>query len=134
MSTFKLNRAEFDFVLRYLPAYKDVSGKEQALYAGLFEKLAKAPKPAISRFRFPLNLNASSKVSCIKFIRERTGWGLKEAKDAFDAETIFSLNDWKMSREQLEELVKKSNVGYSTDTWGGSQSYGVKIEWVENGV
>ena len=131
MSTFKLNRAEFDFVLRFLPAFKDVSTKEQSLYAGLFEKLSKAPKAAISKFRFTIALNASAKVSCIKFIRERTGWGLKEAKDAFDAETIFSLNDWKMSREQLEELLKKSNSYYNTDSWGGSTTSGIKIEWVD---
>ena len=125
MSTFKLNRAEFDFVLRFLPAFKDVSPKEQALYAGLFEKLSKAPKTAINKFRFTIALNASTKVSCIKFIRERTGCGLKEAKDAFDAETIFSLNDWKMSREQLEALLSKTDGYYS------SNYSSIKIEWVE---
>ena len=110
MATFKLNDDELNFLLQYLPAYGSISEKQKPLFVKVFGMLAAMPKTVIQNFKFSVNKNADCKVACIKFIRERTGWGLKEAKDAFDEEMIFSLTDWKMSKEQLMALVKQAHT------------------------
>lgn len=126
MATFKLNREELNFVLGYLPAFKDVPESKKDIYTRIFGLLAAAPKEVAQRFQFNVDKNYSCKVNCIKTIRQITGWGLKEAKDAFDANTVFFLKDVKMGKEEIEAIVK-TNSGSGSSDYGNS--YKMTLDW-----
>lgn len=110
-ATFKLNREELTFILNYLPAYKDVPEADKDIYTRIFGMLAAAPRAVVQSFTLPVDKNAAMKVPCIKAIRMITGWGLKEAKDAFDAGTIFKLKDLKMGKEGVETNLAACSFG-----------------------
>lgn len=100
--TFKLNREELEFLLNTVPAYGALNGAEKPMFLRIMGLLAS--KPPVFSFYFPKQDNDGNAVPVIKLIRAQTGWGLKEAKDAWDAEQRFTLTQFKLSKEALLEM------------------------------
>ena len=107
----KITNAELEFMLGYLPSYGAVDSAKRPMLARLIGlTLSKAND---TFFSFPAILNLNTKVNCIKVIRTLTGMGLKEAKDAVEAETKFSLTAYGLSKEQVAAAIDScSSIGY----------------------
>jgi hypothetical protein len=101
MATIKVSHEELEFMAKHLPAFGTLGSSEIPLYLHIMQLLASIPK--VVTFIFPREHNhvMGKAVACIKMIRTFTGWGLKEAKDAYDAEHPFNLSDAKMTKEQV---------------------------------
>ena len=128
MTTFKLNRDELNFVLGYLPAYKDIPEKQKNIYTRIFGMLATAPKAIAQSFQFTVDKNFDCKINCIKTIRNITGWGLKEAKDAFDENKVLSLKECKMGKAEMEAIIKANQPSTPVSSWG-SPNPQMYVEW-----
>jgi ribosomal protein L7/L12 len=115
---FKITTDELDFMLRQVPAFGLLSSTDKTIYTCIMGKLAARQGDMNKKFRFPLAKN-NNKFAIIKLVREVMGVGLKKAKDMVDVDTIFSLTEWKMSKEAVESMAK-------TSSYNGS----IVIEWL----
>jgi len=118
MAKYTLTELEFEFVLEHLPAFNAVTGENKKHLVNIFALYATKQKSGNCKFFFPRNKNTSYAISVIKFIRERTGCGLKEAKDSYDAETVFDLTSWKINKADLIAILETPPY------------YNIKIEWI----
>jgi ribosomal protein L7/L12 len=120
MANYKISSDELDFMLAHVPAFGVLAEKERRLFASIMAKV-NSTASVVQMFYFPINKNPNTKVMAIKLIRQATGMGLKEAKDAFEAQHHFSLTDWKMSKELLMTNIE-TLTGYANAT--------IKVEFV----
>ena len=109
MSTFKLTRSEFEFMLNHVPAFGSLSPKDREIYIRLMGMMAS--KPSIQKFYFPYkqNVDMGMSVPVIKVLRAIFGFSLKEAKDAYDKEARFTLSDAKTTKEGLLQMCGSLN-------------------------
>ena len=115
MATYKISQEEMDFLLTYVPAYGTLDKDGKRTLMTLMGKVSARQASGPQLFRLYKHKNPQNAVPCIKLIRHCTGMGLKEAKDAWDAETTFNLTDWKMGKEQLEAFAKTIGAGIVID-------------------
>lgn len=80
-------------------AYKDLTEQQR----NLLKRLASIDftTKAGEGFYFPALYNSHTKIHCIKTLRALTGLGLKEAKDAVEQETRFSLLGYDLTAEKV---------------------------------
>lgn len=95
---------DVELLLQGFPAYKDM----EAMQRKLFRRIASVQfsEGAEEGFYFPnIHANIQQKVSCIKALRNLTGLGLKEAKDAVEQETRFSLLGYNLTKQKVLEVI-----------------------------
>lgn len=67
--------------------------------------------PEFTYFKIPMEgTNLDNKIKAIKFVREVTGIGLKEAKDFLESDTHFHFNPEKWSVQSLIKKAEESGI------------------------
>ena len=95
---------DIDTLLSVFPAWGGMTSAQRDMFLRLAHLVPVAGTE--EGFYFPdIPANSQQKVSCIKALRTLTGVGLKEAKDAVEQETRFSLVGYNLTKEKVLEVV-----------------------------
>lgn len=113
----QVDAADLGIILdEIIPVMPAMSVESKLAFYRLAGAYAAARDNCIPLNLFTYHLEYSDKVSAIKFIRELSGLGLKEAKDFVESGKSFTLNEYKASKTtQPVPGVKLTLIAYDKD-------------------